>query len=151
LSQLCDVYMHLVKLTCLLIWSASLKLMPRFGMPFRNAFAVRLHHKPEGFFCKSQVFFRELESFFSEEVEGFFRRVLGLCTHKFPKRGAASLTYLPRSHLGLPHSCLGLPHLCLFRNSGPATGFRITASILKTRTTGPFCSNSHHQMHSIMI
>ena len=41
-------------------------------------------------------------------------------THKFPKRGAASLTYLPRSRLDLPHSRLGLPCLRLSRNSGPA-------------------------------
>ena len=34
-------------------------------------------------------------------------------THKFPKCGAASLTYLPRSRLGLPR-------LRLSRNSGPA-------------------------------
>ena len=58
---------------------------------------------------------------FSEESEGFFRRALGSHTHKFPKRGAASFTYLPRSRLDLPHSHLGLPRLCLSRNSGPAT------------------------------
>jgi len=58
---------------------------------------------------------------FSEESEGFFRRALGSYTHKFPKRGAASLTYLPRSRLDLPRSRLGLPHLRLSRNSGPAT------------------------------
>ena len=46
---------------------------------------------------------------------------LGLYTHKFPKRGAASLTYLPRSQLDLPHSRLGLPRLRLSRNSGQAT------------------------------
>jgi len=57
---------------------------------------------------------------FSEESEGFFRRALGLYTHKFPKRGAASLTYLPHSRLGLPRSRLGLPRLRLSRNSGPA-------------------------------
>ena len=58
---------------------------------------------------------------FSEESEGFFRRALGSYTHKFPKRGAASLTYLPRSRLDLPRSRLGLPHLRLSRKSGPAT------------------------------
>ena len=65
---------------------------------------------------------------FSEESEGFFRRALGSYTHKFPKRGAASLTYLPRSRLDLPRSRLdlprsrlGLPRLRLSRNSGPAT------------------------------
>jgi len=59
--------------------------------------------------------------FISEESEGFFRRALGSYTHKFPKRGAASLTYLPRSRLDLPRSRLGLLHLRLSRNSGPAT------------------------------
>jgi len=58
---------------------------------------------------------------FSEESEGFFRRALGSYTHKFPIRGAASLTYLPRSRLDLPRSRLGLPRLRLSRNSGPAT------------------------------
>ena len=58
---------------------------------------------------------------FSEESEGFFRRALGSYTHKFPKRGAASLTYLPRSRLDLPRSRLGLLRLRLSRNSGPAT------------------------------
>ena len=59
--------------------------------------------------------------FFSEESEGFFRRSLGSYTHKFPKRGAALLTYLPRSLLDLPRSRLGLPRLRLSQNSGPAT------------------------------
>ena len=58
---------------------------------------------------------------FSEESEGFFRRALGSYTHKFPKCGAASLTYLPHSRLDLPRSRLGLPRLRLSRNSGPAT------------------------------
>ena len=65
---------------------------------------------------------------FSEESEGFFRRALGSYTHKFPKRGAALLTYLPRSRLDLPRSRLdlprsrlGLPRLRLSQNSGPAT------------------------------
>ena len=58
---------------------------------------------------------------FSEESEGFFRRALGSYTHKFPKRGAASLKYLPRARLDLPRSRLGLPRLRLPRNSGPAT------------------------------
>ena len=58
---------------------------------------------------------------FSEESEGFFRRALGSYTHKFPKRNAASLTYLPRSRLDLPRLRLGLPRLRLSRNSGPAT------------------------------
>jgi len=62
----------------------------------------------------------ENRKLFSEESEGFFRRALGSYTHKFPKRGAASLTYFPRSRLDLPRSRLGLPHLCLSRNSGPA-------------------------------
>jgi len=42
----------------------SLKLMPQFGTPFRNAFVARLCRKPEGFFRKSEGFFRESESFF---------------------------------------------------------------------------------------
>ena len=50
----------------------------------------------------------ENQKVFTEESEGFFRRALGSYTHKFPKRGAASLTYLPRSHLDLPCSRLGL-------------------------------------------
>jgi len=58
---------------------------------------------------------------FSEQSEGFFRRALGSYTHKFPKHGAASLTYLPRSRLDLPRSRLGLPRLRLSWNSGPAT------------------------------
>jgi len=58
---------------------------------------------------------------FSEESEGFFRRALGSYTHKFPKRGAASLTYLPRSRLDLLGSRLGLLRLRLSRNSDPAT------------------------------
>ena len=99
---------------------ASLKLMPRFGTPFRNAFAARLRRKPEGFFQKSEGFFRESESFF-RRIGSFFRRALGSYTHKFPKRGAVSLTYLPRSRLDLPRSRLGLPCLHLSRNSGPAT------------------------------
>ena len=99
---------------------ASLKLMPRFGTPFRNVFAARLRRKPEGFFWKSEGFFWESESFFRES-EGFFRRALGSYTHKFPKRGAASLTYLLRSRLDLPRSRLGLPRLRLSRNSGPTT------------------------------
>ena len=78
---------------------ASLKLMLQVGTPFQNAFAARLRRKPEG----------------------FFQRALGSYSHKFPKRGAASLTYLSRLRLGLPHLHLGLPHLCLSRNLGPAT------------------------------
>ena len=58
---------------------------------------------------------------FSEESEGFFRRALVSYTHKFPKRGAASLMYLPRLRLDLPRSHLGLPRLHLSQNSDPAT------------------------------
>jgi len=46
----------------------------------------------------------------SEEVEFFFRRALGSCTHKFPKCGAALLEL----HLSLPELCLCLPELRLF-------------------------------------
>ena len=63
----------------------------------------------------------KIQKVFSEESEGFFRRALGLYTHKFPKRGAASLTYLPHTRLGLPRLRLGLPRLRLSQNSGPAT------------------------------
>ena len=67
---------------------------------------MRLQHsscrKSEGFFRESKVF--------SEEAEGFFRRLLGSYTHRFLKHGAASLTDLP----GL-HSCLPEVRLCLKR------------------------------------
>ena len=59
--------------------------------------------------------------FFPKNWKASSEELLGLYTHKFPKRGAASLTYLPRSRLDLPRSRLGLPRLCLSRNSGPAT------------------------------
>jgi len=58
--------------------------MLTFRTFFQYAFAVLLHHK-------SEVFFRE--------SEGFLRRVLGSYTHKFQKRGAASLMDLPELHL----------------------------------------------------
>jgi len=35
-------------------------------------------------------------------LEGFFQRVLGLYTHRFPKRSAASLTDLLELRLCLP-------------------------------------------------
>jgi len=66
---------------------------------------------------------------FSEESEGFFRRALGSYIHKFPKRGEASLMYLPRSRLDLPRSRLGLPHLRFSRNSSPATEGFLNRSI----------------------
>jgi len=76
--------------------------------------------KLEGFFCKS---------------EGFFRRALGLNTHKFPKRGAASLTDLPGLCLRLLELRLCLPSRV---NNGKAEqqqkGFRKRVSFLKTRT-----------------
>ena len=44
----------------------------------------------------------------SKEVEGFHRRVLGSYTHKFPKRGGASLTDLLELCLCLPRcACNG--------------------------------------------
>ena len=92
--------------------------MPWFETPFQNAFVACLHRKPEGF-CKSEGFFQESETF-SNEVEGFFHRALVSYTHKFPKHGASSLTYLPHSRLGLPRSHWGLLCLHLSRNSGPA-------------------------------
>ena len=42
-------------------------------------------------------------------IEGFFRRALGLNTHKFLKRSAASLTDLPGLRLRLPELRLCLP------------------------------------------
>jgi len=83
--------------------------------------------KLEGFFRESKVS--------SKEAEGFFRRALGLNTHKFPKSGAASLTDLPGLHLRLPELRLCLPSRV---NNGKAEqqrkGFRKRASFLKTRT-----------------
>ena len=38
----------------------------------------------------------------SEDVEGFFQRVLALYIPKFPKNGVASLTDIPGLCLGLP-------------------------------------------------
>ena len=90
--------------------------------------------KLEGFFRKSEGFFRELKVS-SEEAEGFFQRALGLNTHKFPKRGAASLTDLPELCLRLPELRLCLPSRV---NNGKAEqqrkGFHKRASFLKTRT-----------------
>ena len=92
------------------------------------------HRKLEGFFRKSEGFFRE-SKVSSEEAEGFFRRALGLNTHKFQKRSAASLTDLPGLRLRLPEL-----HLCLpsHVNNGKAEqqrkGFRKRASFLKMRT-----------------
>ena len=89
----------------------------------RNAFpkcvCAQLHRKPEGFFRKSEGFFRESESFFWRIGQRISFQIR--TAHKFPKRGAASLTYLPRSRLDLLRSRLGLPRLRLSRNSGPAT------------------------------
>jgi len=72
----------------------------------------------------------------------FFQRALGLNTHKFPKRSAASLTDLPGLRLrltDLPGLRLRLPELrlCLPSrvNNGKAEqqwkGFRKRASFLK--------------------
>ena len=65
----------------------------------------------------------------------FFRRALGLNTHKFRKRSAASLTDLPGLHLHLPELRLCLPNRI---NNGKAEqqwkGFRKRVSFLKTRT-----------------
>jgi len=57
--------------------------------------------KSEGFFWESKVS--------SEEAESFFRRALGSYTHRFPKRGAASLTDLPGLRLRLLELRLCLP------------------------------------------
>ena len=86
--------------------------------------------KLEGFFHKQEGFFRE-SKVSSEEAEGFFRRALGLNTHKFPKRSAASLTDLT----DLPELRLCLPSRV---NNGKAEqlrkGFRKRASFLKMHT-----------------
>ena len=95
--------------------------------------------KLEGFFRKSEGFFRE-SKISSEEAEGFFRRALGLNTHKFPKRGAASPTDLPGLRLHLPELRLCLPSRI---NNGKAEqqwkGFRKRASFLKTLTVRTTC------------
>ena len=80
---------------------------------------------------KSEGFFQEL-NVSSEETEGFFRRALGLNTHIFPKRGAASLTGL---HLRLSELRLCLPSRVNNRKAEQQRkGFRKRASFLKTRT-----------------
>ena len=97
--------------------------------------------KLEGFFHKSEGFFPE-SKVSSEEAEGFFRRVLGLYTHRFPKRSAASLTDLPGLHLCLPELRLCLPELrlclpsciCIGKAERQRKGFRKRTSFLKTRT-----------------
>ena len=50
---------------------------------------------------------------FSEDTEGFFQRVLGSYTHKFPKRGAALLMDLSELHLCLSELRLWSSELCL--------------------------------------
>ena len=93
---------------------------PTFGTLFRNAFAAQL---------PPQIG-RLLPG-----IKGFFRRALGLNTHKFLKRSAASLTDLPGLRLRLPELRLCLPSRV---NNGKAEqqqkGFRKRASFLKTRT-----------------
>ena len=100
---------------------------------------MRLRRKLEGFSRNSEGFFWESKAS-SEEAEGFFRRALGLNTHKFPKRGAASLTDLPGLRLRLPELRLCLPSRV---NNGKAEqqrkGFRKRASILKMRTVPRLC------------
>ena len=61
-----------------------------------------------------------------EDMEGFFRRPLGSYTHKFPKRGAASLTDLPELHLCLP-SCV-----CNRKAEQQRKGFRKHLLFFKT-------------------
>jgi len=73
------------------------------------------------FLLKIRRLLPRIGKFIPKKSEGFFRRALGSYTHNFPKRGAASLTYLPHSRLDLPRSRLGLPRLPLSRNSGPVT------------------------------
>ena len=101
---------------------ASKKMTPTFGTLFRIAFAAQL--PPQIGRLLPQI-----------GIEGFFRRALGLNTHKFPKRSAASLTDLPGLRLRLPELRLCLPSRV---NNGKAEqqwkGFRKRASFLKTRT-----------------
>jgi len=59
--------------------------------------------------------------FFPKNRKASSEEPLGLYTHKFPKRGTASLAYLSHSRLDLPRLRLGLPRLRLSRNSSPAT------------------------------
>ena len=61
------------------VWYASLNLITKF----------RMHWKAS---CQSS----------SEDVEGFFRRVLALDVANLLENGAASLTDLPELLLGLP-------------------------------------------------
>ena len=103
-------------------------------MPFQNAFAARLHHKPEGFFRKSEGFFQEPESFFPKKQKASSEERWVRTHISFWNTVRLRLCIFHIRVLGLPHSRLGLLCLCLSQNSGPATGFRIAASILKTRT-----------------
>jgi len=92
------------------------------------------HHKLEGFFCKSEGFFRE-SKVSSEEAEGFFQRALGTYTHRFSKHSAALLTDLPGLHLRLPELRLCLPSCVSNRKAElQQKGFRKCTSFLKTRT-----------------
>ena len=72
---------------------------------------------------KPESFFRKLEAFF--QICGrVLQKSAGLYVPKFPKNSAASLTDVPQLHLGLPEMC---PYQ-------RGKGFRILATILKTRT-----------------
>jgi len=108
---------------------ASKKMTPTFRMLFRNAFVAQL--PPQIGRLLLQI--RRL----LPGIKGFFQRALGLNTHKFPKRGAASLTDLPGLRLCLPELRLCLPS-CV--NNGKAEqqwkGFRKHASFLKMRRVG---------------
>jgi len=114
----------------LYIWYASQKIMATFGTLFRNAFAVQL--PPHIGRLLPQI------GKLLPGIEAFFRRALGLNTHKFPKRG--SLTDLPGLRLRLPEL-----RLCLLSrvNNGKAEqqrkGFHKRASFLKTRTICHLC------------
>jgi len=103
---------------------------PTFGTLFRNAFAVQL--APQIGRLLLQI------GRLLPRIEGFFRRALGLYTHRFPKRGAASLMDLPGLRLRLSELRLCLPSRV---NNGKAEqqrkGFRKRASFLKTRTIYP--------------
>ena len=99
---------------------------PTFGTLFQNVFAAQLLLQIGWLLPQIGRLLPGIEGFFRRS--GFFRRALGLNTHKFPKRSAASLTDLPGLRLHLP-SCV---------NNGKAEqqwkGFRKRASFLKTCT-----------------
>jgi len=102
-SPFVDLLLPQISLHSISIWS-SMECLSKMHISTTNRKASSANQKVSS----------ENQKVFFEEAEGFFQRALGSYTHKFPKRGAASLTYLLRSRLGLLH-------LRLSQNSGPAT------------------------------